>query len=83
MPAICSTPYHNCYYEKCEGIWWDGGKKGAKSYFKNTQAFMFVEGVNKTKIRDGSLPVILESNINQYFWTVRDRNRCANLSDWM
>jgi hypothetical protein len=81
MPAICNIPYHNCYYENCEGIWWDGKKKGATTYFKNTQAFMFVEGVNKTKIRDGTLPVILESNINQYFWSVRDRNRCANLPD--
>jgi hypothetical protein len=42
---------------------------------------MFGEGVNKTKIRDGTLPVILESNINQYFWTGKDRNRCANLPD--
>jgi len=56
-------------------------KKGEKAYFKNTQAFVFVEGVNKTKIRDGTLPVILESNINQYFWTVRDRNHCVNLPD--
>jgi hypothetical protein len=29
------------------------------------------------------LPVIPESKINRYFWTVRDRNRCANLPDWM
>ena len=42
---------------------------------------MFVEAVNKTNIRDGTSRVILESNINQYFWTVRDRNRCANLPD--
>jgi hypothetical protein len=56
-------------------------KRGTKVYFKNSQAFMFTEGVNKTKIRDGTWPVILESNINRYFWTVRDRNRCANLPD--
>jgi hypothetical protein len=56
-------------------------EKSAKAYFKNTQAFIFVEGVNKTKIRDGTLPVIPESKINRYFWTVRDRNRCANLPD--
>jgi hypothetical protein len=56
-------------------------KKCTKAYFKNTQAFMFGEGVNKTKIRDGTLPVTLESDINQYFWAVRDRNRCPNLPD--
>jgi hypothetical protein len=60
-----------------------GKKGGAKVYFKNTQAFLYVEGVNKTKIRDGTLPVILESNRNQHFWTVRDRNRSANLPDLM
>ena len=37
-----------------------GGGKGARAYFKNTQVFMLVEGVNKTKIRYGTLPVILE-----------------------
>jgi len=44
---------------------------------------MFGEGVNLKKNWDGTLPVILESNINQYFRTVRDRNRCANMPDWM
>ena len=42
---------------------------------------MFGEGVNLKKNWDGTLPVILESNINQYFRTVRDRNRCANMPD--
>lgn len=40
-------------------------KRGAKAYLKNTKSFTFVERVNKTKNRDGSLPVILETNINQ------------------
>jgi hypothetical protein len=56
-------------------------KKGARAYLKNTPAFMLVEGVNKTKNRVGILPVILELNINQYFWNFSDRNRCANMPE--